>query len=110
MSILTLDQLEAIAARFRVLGDPCRLRILSVVMQGERSVTEVIEEVGSSQSNVSRHLQALFNAGLVDRRRNGNSIHYSVTDPVIFDLCKLMCTCAERDAAQAYKKLARSSA
>ena len=105
MSILSADQLEAIAARFRVMGDPCRLGILSYVMQGERSVSEVIEEVGSSQSNVSRHLQTLYNAGLLDRRRDGNSIYYSVTDPVIQELCKLMCACAERDAKQAYKKL-----
>lgn len=103
--MLTLDQLEAIAARFRVMGDPCRLRILAFLMKGERTVGEVLEEVGSSQSNVSRHLQSLYTAGLVDRRRNGNSIHYSVTDPVIFDLCKLMCNCAERDAKHAYKKL-----
>jgi DNA-binding transcriptional ArsR family regulator len=107
MSILTQDQLEAIAARFRVMGDPCRLRILSFLMQGERTVGEVIEEVGSSQPNVSRHLRALFTAGLVDRRRNGNSVHYSVTDPVISDLCKLMCNCVERDAKHAYKKLSR---
>ena len=110
MSILTLDQLEAIAARFRALGDPCRLRILSYVMQGERSVSEVIEEVGSSQSNVSRHLQALYSAGMVERRRDGNSIYYSVTDPMILELCKLMCTCAERDAKQAYKRLSRRTA
>ena len=110
MSILTQDQLEAIAARFRVMGDPSRLRILAYVMQGERSVSEVIDEVGSSQSNVSRHLQSLYTAGLVERRRDGNSIYYSVTDPVIFDLCKLMCTCAERDAKQAYKKLTRRGA
>ena len=110
MSILTLDQLEAIAARFRALGDPCRLRILSCVMQGERSVSEVIEEVGTSQSNVSRHLQALYSTGLVERRRDGNSIYYSVTDPMILELCKLMCTCAERDAKQAYKKLTRRTA
>jgi len=103
--MLTLPQLDAIAARFRVMGDPCRLRILAFIMQGERTVTEVIEEVGSSQSNVSRHLQALFNTRLVDRRRDGNCIYYSVTDPVIFELCKLMCTCAERDAKLAYKQL-----
>jgi DNA-binding transcriptional ArsR family regulator len=105
MSILKADQMDAVAARFRVMGDPCRLRILSFLMQKERTVGEVIEAVGSSQSNISRHLQSLHSAGLVERRRDGNSIYYSVTDPVIFDLCKLMCTCAERDAKQAYKKL-----
>ncbi len=105
MSILTSNQMDAVAARFRVMGDPCRLRILSLLMQKEHTVGEVIEEIGSSQSNISRHLQSLYTAGLVERRRDGNSIHYSVTDPVIFDLCKLMCTCAERDAKHAYKKL-----
>ena len=105
MSILTPHQLQAIANRFRVMGDPCRLRILTLLMQKEHTVGEVIETVGSSQSNISRHLQSLHSAGLVERRRDGNSIHYSVTDPVIFDLCKLMCNCVERDAKHSYKKL-----
>ena len=109
MSKLSIDQLEAIAARFRVMGDPCRLRILSFLMQREHTVGEVIEEIGSSQSNISRHLQSLFTAGLVDRCKDGNSVVYSVTDPVIQELCKLMCSCAERDAKRTYKKLARKT-
>lgn len=105
--MLTPGHLEAAAARFRAMGDPFRLRILSFLMQGERTVGEVIEEVGSSQSNVSRQLQNLFAAGLAARRRDRNSIYYSVSDPVILELCKLMCGCVERDAKHAYKRLSR---
>ena len=82
---------ESITRRFRVLGDPLRLRILWVLENGERSVNGVAEELGANQSNVSRHLRILDDSGILSNRRAGNQVFYSIADPVIFKLCDLVC-------------------
>lgn len=97
---LTEGLIELAAQRFRLLGEPMRLRILRVLEAGERSVTELTGAVGSNQPNISRHLQALYEGGIVKRRRDGNTIYYSIADPVVFQLCDLVCKSAI-DLAQA---------
>lgn len=86
--------IELAAQRFRLLGEPMRLRILQVLEAGERNVTDLTGAVGSNQPNVSRHLQALFDGGIVKRRRAGNTIFYSIADPMVFHLCELVCKSA----------------
>jgi DNA-binding transcriptional ArsR family regulator len=83
--------MEKVAGTFRALAEPQRLRILQALEQGERSVGEIAVAVEGTQSNISRHLQALKLAGLVSRRRDGNSILYGIADPMIFQLCALVC-------------------
>ena len=56
-----------------------------------RTVQELQEAVGASQQNVSKHLGVLLNAGLVARRKEGNFARYEISDPVVFDLCELVC-------------------
>ena len=84
--------IDTVAHRFRVLGEPQRLRILQFLQVGPKTVNEVVRELGTSQPNVSRHLQALFEAGLVARRRSTTSMIYSVSDPLVFRLCSLVCS------------------
>ena len=88
---MTAEALELVAERFRVLGEPMRLRLLDALRNGERSVGELVERTGASQANVSKHLSLLHAAGLVGRRRNGTTVHYALTDPSIFQLCDLVC-------------------
>lgn len=83
--------IEAVARRFKVLGQPQRLRILQALETGPKTVGELVAALGANQPNVSRHLQSLFDAGLVARRRNGNSVTCSVSDPMVFKLCELVC-------------------
>ncbi|MGD0693819.1 MAG: metalloregulator ArsR/SmtB family transcription factor [Terriglobia bacterium] len=83
--------IEAVARRFKVLGEPQRLLILQSLESGEKAVGRLVTLLGANQPNVSRHLQALFDAGLVARRRNGNTVTYSVSDPMVFKLCELVC-------------------
>jgi DNA-binding transcriptional ArsR family regulator len=85
------ELLEYIASRFKVLSDPRRLKILHTLEAGERSVTELVEATGSTQANVSKHLGILTRAAMVGRRKKGLNVYYSITDPVIFELCKLVC-------------------
>jgi DNA-binding transcriptional ArsR family regulator len=98
---LTPEALELIAARFRVLSEPMRLRILHTLGDGERTVGELVEELGAGQANVSKHLGLLLDAGVVRRRKEGLSAFYAVADESIFELCELVCSSLEdRLAAQ----------
>jgi len=96
-----------VARRFRTLGEPYRLRILQLLESGRRSVGELVEALGGNQSNTSKHLQVLQEAGLVARQRQGNSVYYSIADPMIFRLCELVCRSASRDAQAQLAALAR---
>ena len=98
MDTLSDEMLEAVALRFRMLGEPQRLRILQVLEDGEHTVGHIVRRLDGNQSNISKHLQALYDARLVRRRRDGNSIVYSISDPVVFKLCDLVCRSAAKDA------------
>jgi DNA-binding transcriptional ArsR family regulator len=79
---------ERIAERFRVLGEPMRIRLLEAMREGERSVKELQELTGASQQNVSQHLGVLLRARIVERRKEGNFSLYSISDPVVWALCE----------------------
>lgn len=88
--------LEDVARCFRQLGEPMRLRLLQALEKGERAVGDLALEVGSSAANVSRHLQALHDCGLITRRREGTSVFYRIEDPTVFQLCGLVCASVEK--------------
>jgi ArsR family transcriptional regulator len=85
------ELLELTARKFQMLGDPTRLAILKVLMEGERSVGQVVEETGRGQANVSKHLKMLAESGLVSRRKEGLQVFYRVGDPLVEQLCQLVC-------------------
>lgn len=94
----TLQVFEQVAHYFGLLADPTRLRILSCLCNGERPVREVVDMVGLTQANISRHLNILYRAGVVDRRREANSVFYRVVDPNFVDICRTVSiTVASRD-------------
>jgi DNA-binding transcriptional ArsR family regulator len=85
---------ELVAQRFRLLGEPMRLRILQLLEGGEMTVNDIVAALESSQPNVSRHLQSLCQGGLLSRRREGLNIFYAIADPMVFKLCNLVCRSA----------------
>ncbi|MGO9452590.1 MAG: ArsR/SmtB family transcription factor [Candidatus Binataceae bacterium] len=89
---MTPEALELVAARFRAMGEPLRLRILQQLETGERSVSALAETIGSTQPNVSKHLKVLQDTGLVERRQQGNSAYYSIADEMVFELCDMICS------------------
>lgn len=89
--LLSDDALDLVAARFRLLADPSRLRILNVLMQGELPVQEITERTGLTQSNVSRHLGLMRREGLLERRADGVQAHYRINDPSVVRLCEIVC-------------------
>jgi ArsR family transcriptional regulator len=86
------EALELVANRFRALGEPMRLRILQSLEGGEMAVSALTAAVGSTQPNVSKHLRVLQDAGLVKRRQQGTTIHYSIADAMVFELCEMICS------------------
>ena len=69
---LAVEEAEALASGFRVLGDPIRLRLLSLIAdRGEVCVCDLVEPVGRSQPTVSHHISVLVEAGLVEREQRG---------------------------------------
>ena len=82
---------DLIAQRFRVLGEPMRIRLLDRLREGEASVGELQQALGASQQNVSKHLGVLLNAGLVGRTKQGTSARYAIADESVFGLCEQVC-------------------
>jgi DNA-binding transcriptional ArsR family regulator len=80
-----------VAERFRVLGEPMRIRLVEAMRDGEVTVKQLQEATGASQQNVSQHLGVLLRAGIVGRRKQGNFSHYSIADPIVFGLCDEVC-------------------
>jgi DNA-binding transcriptional ArsR family regulator len=95
---LTRPVLERLAARFRALAEVNRLCILSSLLAGERSVTELMEATDLGQANVSRHLLQLHQQGFVNRRKEGLNVYYSLADEEVFHICDLMCGRLQREA------------
>jgi ArsR family transcriptional regulator len=83
--------LEMIAARFKLLAEPLRLKILHALWEGELTVGEIVTVTGALQANVSKHLGILQLAGLVRRRRVGLNMYYAIADETVFALCEVVC-------------------
>jgi DNA-binding transcriptional ArsR family regulator len=87
---------ELIARRFRLLGEPMRIKLLDRLRAGETTVQELATEVGTTQQNISKHLGVLADAGVVARRKQGNFVYYRVVDDGIWQLCNDVCGSVER--------------
>lgn len=88
---LSSEALEQIALRFKLLSDPMRLKILHALQGGEQSVNQLVKLTGSSQPNISKHLNILRTTGMVKRRQESNQAFFSISAPFIFDLCEIVC-------------------
>ncbi len=84
--------IEMIAARFRTLGEPLRIRIIQELESGEKTVSQIVDAVGSTQPNVSKHLRLLQEAGIIGRRQEGNLVYCYVSDQSVLHLCDAVCT------------------
>lgn len=102
------EGLELIAARFKVLAEPMRLRILYALRGGEKGVSELVAEIGAGQANVSKHLGLLYRHGMVTRRKEGLNVFYRIADDVVLQLCELMCSSLESELDSQRAALARA--
>ena len=83
---LSQQYIQPLADVFKVLGDPTRLRILRVLMNQEVCVRDIADELGMGQSAVSHQLRILRDARLVQFRRDGKTVYYSLADAHVFTL------------------------
>ena len=83
---------ESAAELFAVLATPVRLKIISAVCNGERNVSELLEQIDTTQPNMSQHLATLYRAGVLGRRREGTQIYYRLQSERVATLCRAVCT------------------
>lgn len=93
-----LEGQRLVAKFFRALGDPSRLRILELLLEGEKSVGECVDTLQLTQSRVSSHLSCLSDCGYVTLRRDGRKSYYSVADGRVVDLVRLATALAAENA------------
>ena len=82
---------EAVAAYFGMLAEPTRLRIMHAICENERTVSQIVEALGATQTNVSRHLGLMHRSGVLSRRKEGNQVYYRVADAALVDICRSVC-------------------
>jgi DNA-binding transcriptional ArsR family regulator len=89
---LSDDAYSMLGERFKALSEPMWLRLIYALMDRERTVSELVGELGGSQANVSKHLRVLLEVGLVERRKQGLNSCYGIADPSVFEACDIMCS------------------
>ena len=82
---------EKAADIFRVMSAPMRLRIISALCNGEKNVGDLLAEIDTTQPNMSQHLNTLYQAGGVGKRREGVQIYYRITNDRVVTLCRAVC-------------------
>ena len=82
---------EKAAEIFRVMSAPMRLRIISALCNGEKNVGELLAEIDTTQPNMSQHLNTLYQAGVLGKRRDGVQIFYRIVNERVVTLCRAMC-------------------
>jgi ArsR family transcriptional regulator len=89
---MTDQTFELAAELFSVLSAPIRLRIIKSVCDSEKNVTDILKEVNTTQPNMSQHLNTLYKAGILGKRRDGVQMYYRVIDPRVTELCHSVCS------------------
>jgi ArsR family transcriptional regulator len=88
-----LDEMFDLAAEtFRVMSAPMRLKIINCLCNEEKNVGQLLEEIDTTQPNMSQHLNTLFNAKILGRRREGVQIYYRIINERVVTLCRAVCT------------------
>jgi DNA-binding transcriptional ArsR family regulator len=88
----TDEVFEMAAEVFRVMSAPMRLKIISCLCNGEKNVSQLLEEIVTTQPNMSQHLNTLYQAGVIGRRRDGVQIFYRIINDRVVTLCRAVCT------------------
>lgn len=90
--------IDLIAQRFRLLGEPMRIKLLDRLRQSPATVGQLAQDLGSSQQNVSKHLGVLHGAGVLRRQKQGTAVRYEIADASVFELCETVCGGLHRQA------------
>lgn len=83
---------ELAAELFGILSTPMRLRILSALCDGEKSVSQLLSEIDTTQPNLSQHLSLLYRSGVLAKRKEGTQVIYRVQSDKAVNLCRTVCS------------------
>lgn len=83
---------DSVAELFSLLSTPVRLKIISALCNGEKNVTQLLEEIETTQPNMSQHLSTLYRAGVLGKRRDSTQIYYRLQSERVATLCRAVCT------------------
>ena len=87
------DEVFILAAEiFKVMSAPMRLKIISSLCNGEKNVSELLAVIATTQPNMSQHLNTLYLAGVLGKRREGVQIYYRIINDRVVTLCRAVCT------------------
>lgn len=79
------------AELFRVMSAPMRLKIISSLCTSEKNVTQLLTEINTTQPNMSQHLNTLYHAGVLGKRREGVQIFYRIVNDRAAQMCRAVC-------------------
>jgi ArsR family transcriptional regulator len=82
----------AAAELFGLLSTPIRLRIISALCSGEKNVSQLLDQIDTTQPNMSQHLASLYRAGVLGKRREATQIYYRIEDERAASICRAVCT------------------
>ena len=82
---------ESAAELFKAMAAPMRLKIISALCNGEKNVSELLASINTTQPNMSQHLNTLYQAGVLGRRREGVSIYYFIANEKVVHMCRTIC-------------------
>lgn len=82
---------ESAAELFKAMAAPMRLKIISALCNGEKNVSELRAEITTTQPNMSQHLNTLYQAGILGRRREGVNIYYFIANEKVVQMCRTIC-------------------
>lgn len=87
-----MSDFDGAAELFGVLSTPIRLRIIGALCDGEKNVSQLLHDIAVSQPNMSQHLNVLYRAGVVAKRRHGVQVYYRIGDESVVRVCKAVCS------------------
>lgn len=91
---------ELAAELFQIMSAPMRLKIISCLRDGEQNVSYMLSKINTTQPNMSQHLNTLYKAGVLGRRREGVQILYRIIDDRVAALCRAVCTQVESQGSR----------
>jgi DNA-binding transcriptional ArsR family regulator len=82
--------LERLASQFKILGDKTRLGILMLLRDRELPVRSIVQQMDTTQANISKHLKILYEHNIVKKRQVKSSVLYSIKKDCIFEICEIL--------------------
>jgi len=102
-----MEPLDLCADILKAMAQPTRLRIIELLRDGEHCVCEIFPAIGHEQSNTSRHLQMMLKSGILNQRKDGLKIYYSLRHPEVVEMVLLAEQIVLREAERTATMLSR---